>query len=270
MTPPAALSVDLELFDQTPACRSAAGTAAGDVGLEGCRFLREAFERHGATATCFVVSAAAERHPDAVRAFADEGHEIGSHTHTHRLLSDLDAAGQREEMAASKRRLEALTGASVDGFRAPAFDLAADHFGLLAEVGYTYDSSVVAARSIPGWYGGEYDMTEPGPATRVDPDAPESVREVPVSVMPRLRLPLTGTWLRFFGPRYTLYGMRRLAARGIAPVLYVHPWEFVDLPDVEGVPTRVYWHTGEWMRRAVERILAADFSFTTVRALAEA
>jgi hypothetical protein len=51
-------------------------------------------------------------------------------------------------------------------------------------------------------------------------------------------------------------------------VLYVHPWELADLPAVEGVPKRVYWHTGKWMRRAVDRILAQPFDFTTAAALA--
>jgi hypothetical protein len=87
--------------------------------------------------------------------------------------------------------------------------------------------------------------------------------------MPGLRLPLTGTWLRFFGPRYTIYGMKRLARRGITPILYVHPWELVDLPRIEGVPRRVYWHTGDWMKRAVERILDADFEFVTAREVIE-
>ena len=75
------------------------------------------------------------------------------------------------------------------------------------------------------------------------------------------------TWLRFFGPRYTVAGMKLLARRGIAPVLYVHPWELVDLPAVEGVPRRVYVRTGDWMRRAVEYILDQPFDFTTARSV---
>ncbi|MFW5918336.1 MAG: DUF3473 domain-containing protein, partial [Haloferacaceae archaeon] len=75
--------------------------------------------------------------------------------------------------------------------------------------------------------------------------------------------------LRFFGPRYTILGMRWLARRGITPILYVHPWECVDLPDVPGVPSRVYHHTGAWMRRAVERILSSDFTFVSAGEVVE-
>ncbi|CCQ34123.1 chitin deacetylase protein [Halorhabdus tiamatea SARL4B] len=260
----AVLSIDVELFDQTPAYRNASGsTGESGVGLDGLSFLRDALAEHDARSTGFVVAELAETYPDAIQAFADDGHEIGSHTHSHRLLSDLDPATQREEIERSRAVLAETTGAKVRGFRAPAFDLAENHFQVLATAGYTYDSSVVSSRAIPGWYGGEYDVHRPTPAAEIDTDAPGSIRELPVSVMPRLRLPLTGTWLRFFGPRYTILGMRWLARRGITPVLYVHPWECVDLPDVEGVPSRVYYHTGAWMRRAIERILSSEFTFVS-------
>ncbi|WP_420182730.1 polysaccharide deacetylase family protein [Haloarcula sp. KBTZ06] len=264
----AVLSIDFELFTQTPAYRSASGTTDRDgVGLDGGRFFREILAEYDATATAFVVSSVADSHPDAVRALADAGLEIASHTHTHQLLSELDSDGRRGELSQSKDVLERVTNEQVSGFRAPAFDITDDHFDLLSDTGYTYDSSVVSSRSIPGWYGGEHDVHRPVPASAVHPDAPDSITEFPASVMPGLQLPLTGTWLRFFGPRYTILGMRLLARRGITPMLYVHPWELVDLPAVEGVPTRVYVRTGDWMRRAVERILQQDFEFTTVQAV---
>jgi hypothetical protein len=266
---PAALSVDLEYFTHIPAYRAAAGTTdRPDVGRDAVEFLLDSFEAAGATGTFFTVSEIAETDPELVAGVADAGHEVGSHTHTHRHLPALGPDERREELEASRDRLESVTGAAVEGFRAPSFDVADDHFAALAEAGYSYDSSVVPCRSIPGWYGGEYDTRRPAPATDVDPLAPPGLSEVPVAVMPGLGLPLMGTWIRFFGVRYTLLGMRLLARRGVPPVLYVHPWELVDLPAVEGVPRRVYVRTGEYMRRAVERILAAPFEFVTTCHLA--
>ena len=266
----AVLSIDVELFDQTPAYRSASGTTDQQaIGRNGLDWFRETLCDHGASTTCFVVSSLVDRCPDAITALADAGFEIASHTHSHRLLSDLDAETRRAELRDSRVRLESLTGERVTGFRAPAFDIAADHFDLLAETGYRYDSSVVASRAIPGWYGGEYDLDRPAPATDVDADAPADLAELPASVMPGLRLPLTGTWLRFFGPRYTALGMRLLARRGVTPVLYVHPWELVGLPRVDGVPARVYYHTGAWMRRAIEYLLDQPFDFVTARSVVD-
>ena len=265
MSPPrAALSVDVEFFSHTPAYRSAAGTTSESaVGHDGVRFLLDAFADADARGTFFAVSEIAETHPDLVRAIAVR-HELASHTHSHRHLSELSTADRRAELADSKERLEAVAGTDVTGFRAPSFDFGPDHFDLLAETGYSYDSSVAPCRSIPGWYGGEYDTVRPVPASLLRDGAPATVAEVPIAVMPGLGLPLTGTWIRFFGVRYTLLGMRLLARRGITPVLYVHPWELVDLPDVDGVPNRVYYRSGEYMRHAVERILAANFEFVPV------
>jgi len=268
--PQAALSVDFEHFTHLPAYRGASGTTERPaVGLGGVTALLDALDGADAAATFFTVGELADEHPRVLQRIAAEGHEVGSHTQTHRHLSELDDDRRREELARSKERLEAVAGEPVTGFRAPSFDVGPDHFGALAATGYDYDSSVVACRSIPGWYGGEFDAERPTVASAVDPAAPDGIAEVPVSVMPRLRLPLTGTWIRFFGVSYTILGMRLLARRGIAPVLYVHPWELVDLPAVEGVPGRVYVRTGAYMRRAVRRILAEPFEFVTARTLAD-
>jgi peptidoglycan/xylan/chitin deacetylase (PgdA/CDA1 family) len=269
MQVPAALSVDLEFFQHAPAYRSAAGTADEPaIGREAVDFLLDTLDAADATGSFFAVSDVAADHADMLSDVAAT-HELGSHTHTHRHLSELTAAERREELATSRERLESATGTDVVGFRAPSFDLAGDHFPMLGETGYEYDSSVVPCRKIPGWYGGEYDTWKPSPASAVDPDAPAGLTEVPVAVMPGLGLPLTGTWIRFFGVRYTIAGMRLLARRNIPPVLYVHPWELVDVPDIEGVPRRIYVRSGDYMRRALERILDQSFDFVPVRTLAE-
>ena len=269
MQVPAALSIDLEYFQHLPAYRSASGvTDRPGIGIEAVDFLLDAFEAADATGTFFTVSNIADDHPDVLREISS-GHEIASHTHSHVHMSEVSAEKRREELVESRERLAEVTGGDVVGFRAPSFDVADDHFEMLAETGYEYDSSVVPCRSIPGWYGGEYDTWSPSPATAVDPGAPPELAEVPVAVMPGLRLPLTGTWIRFFGVRYTVLGMKLLARRGIPPVLYVHPWELVDLPEIEGVPKRVYVRTGSYMRRAIERILAEPFEFVSVRTLAD-
>lgn len=270
----AVISVDLESFAHTPAYRTARGavgadsdTDPADIGVSAVDGLLDRLTAHDARATFFVVSELAERRPGPVRRVADAGHEIGSHTHTHAHLSELGPAERRGELTTSRETLERVTGAAVEGFRAPSFDVPGSHFAGLAEAGYAYDSSVIPCRSIPGWYGGEWSARRPCTAADVATGAPETVGVLPVAVMPGLGLPLTGTWLRFFGVRYTLLGMRLLARRGIAPVLYVHPWEFCDLPAVEGVPRRVYVRTGAWMWRALDRLLGAPFEFVTARSV---
>lgn len=268
MNSAAALSVDVEFFSHLPAYRGADSTTDQTaVGSDGVNFLIEALKDVGGTGTFFTVSDIAETHPELIKTIAEQ-HEVGSHTHTHQHLSELSRTERYTQLKQSKERLEAVSGVDVSGFRAPSFDFSDDHFQLLADTGYAYDSSVNPCRSIPGWYGGVYDIQRPVPASTVASTAPARLAEVPVAVMPGLSLPLTGTWIRFFGVGYTLLGMKLLAQREIAPVLYVHPWELVDLPVVEGVPSRVYWRTGRYMRQAIQRILQTDFEFVSVGQLA--
>lgn len=262
MGPPAAITVDVEMFHHLPAYRRARGSIDRvDVGIDGLEFIRTRMSEHDVTSTFFVVGDLTENHGHTLKRLGVD-HEIASHSMTHPFLSDIGPKERREELAVSRERLAKVSRTEVYGFRAPSFDFNQDHFQLLEETGYSYDSSLIPSRKIPGWYGGEFDQHRPGPVNKINSDWPSAITEFPVSVMPHLRLPISGTWLRFFGVQYTRIGMHLLARRGILPVLYIHPWEFVDLPEVPGVPKRVYFRTGSWMRNALEEMLNWPFSYT--------
>lgn len=266
--PTATVSIDAEFFTHLPAYRNAEGhTDVRDIGISALDDFLDVFQENDVTSTFFVVSDIAERHPDVVNRIAAAGHEIGSHTRHHRHLSDLNTEQRWDELHNSREILEEVTDTSVTGFRAPSFDIVDMHFQELEAAGYEYDSSVAPCRTIPGWYGGEYTEQSPCTTDQLKDGAPDTITEIPIAVMPGLRLPLTGTWIRFFGVQYTLLGMKLLSRRGITPVLYVHPWEFAELPAVDGVPKRVYWRTGEWMWNTLNTILSAEFEFVTARSL---
>lgn len=267
----AVLSVDVESFGHTPAYRAANGTLddPGAIGPDAMDRLLATLEAHDAAATFFVVSEVAERFPDAVTAAAASGHEVGSHTHTHPFLPDITRAERREELQHSREVLEAITGGTVDGFRAPAFDRSDDHAELLADTGYRYDSSVAPCRSVFGWYDDDWSSQRPTAIDSLRAGDAGRLPELPIAVMPGLRVPLSGAWLRFFGVHYTLAGMHWLAHRGIVPILYIHPWELVSLPPVEGVPRRVTVRTGAWLWQAIDRLLSSSFEFVTAREVAQ-
>jgi peptidoglycan/xylan/chitin deacetylase (PgdA/CDA1 family) len=267
--PRAAVSIDFELFRHTPAFRSANETLTDEtLGLEAVNSLLTAFDSADATATFFVVSEIAEGHPAVIKRIAAAGHEIASHTHSHRLLTDISVDERRYELRRSREILESTTGQSVRGFRAPAFALPEGYFTALAAAGYDYDSSINPCRAIPGWYGGEHDIQRATAATAVDPTAPADLTELPIAVSPYVRLPVSGAWTRLLGRQYTLWGTQAVADRGVSPVLYFHPWEFVNLPDIAGVPRRVTWRTGEWMCETLDRILSLPLDFVSTAELA--
>ena len=96
--------------------------------------------RRSIGATAFVAANDANRHPDAIRALRDAGHEIASRGAD---LGHLPALKEKERDALAEGRdtLARITGAAPRGFRAPGGELGADSLSLLAELGFTYDSS---------------------------------------------------------------------------------------------------------------------------------
>ncbi|MEU8618986.1 polysaccharide deacetylase family protein [Streptomyces sp. NPDC048623] len=59
------------------------------------------------------------RYPQVVKRIADEGHEVGNHTWTHRILTDLDAAEVRDELSRTQDAIAKITGRKPTLMRPP-------------------------------------------------------------------------------------------------------------------------------------------------------
>jgi peptidoglycan/xylan/chitin deacetylase (PgdA/CDA1 family) len=97
-------------------------------------------ERRGIRATVFVTAADAARHPDAIRALRDAGHEIAARGADLTPLPQLQER-ERETLARALDVLSGITGEAPKGFRAPGGELSRRTLHLLAELGLAYDSS---------------------------------------------------------------------------------------------------------------------------------
>ena len=149
-------------------------------------------------ATFFTTGEVARRHPSAVQAIVDGGHELGCHGDTHRDFTTLDDAESAREIGAASSSLREF--GPVTSFRAPYLRFPSRRVGLLAEHGYRVDSSEGRHKKF-------------GATVHVDHD----VLRVPASV--------TSSTLR-----WPTAARDRLLMRLREPiVLFVHPWEFVDM-----------------------------------------
>ncbi|HEX6041858.1 polysaccharide deacetylase family protein, partial [Longimicrobium sp.] len=224
--------------------------------------------RHGARATFFVVGDVARAHPELIRRIAGEGHEIGCHSDTHAALDRQTPAAFRDDLA---RNLEALRAAGVDGvrgYRAPYFSLTADTawaYGVLAELGFTYSSSVLPSRSpLHGW-----------PGFGRTPRAVDGVLEMPVTLLPAPLPPLPpvpnggGVYFRVL-PWPLLRRSLRADARAGRPVLgYLHPYDVDTAPQPFAHPGFARWSPGNWLMHAnrgavlerLERVARMGFAF---------
>lgn len=192
---------------------------------------------HAARATFFFLGEVAARFPTLVRRVVSEGHEIGSHGHSHRRLADITQYEFRRDVARSLRVLEDCTGEPVRGYRAPYFSIKAGvrwPIEILRELGLRYDSSILPIDRPPG-------------LELVCPRAPfrheNGLWEIPVAVLQFghfWHLPLAGGGgLRMLPVWLLRRWIRRFEHDVGAGVFYMHPWE-ID-PESPTGPGRGRW-----------------------------
>lgn len=192
-------------------------------------------------ATVFCTGDVARRYPELIRLIVSAGHELACHGDTHRAFDRMSDAEAADELARSTDALREF--APVTAFRAPYLRLPRRHLPALRAFGYAVDSSEGAYKS-------------PGLGARDD----QGLARLPAS--------MTSSALRL--PRLLRNAL--LAPLRSPLVLFVHPWELVDLRS-----TNIRWDcragTGEHAARGIAGTLrdlsARGATFHTVSALVE-
>jgi len=99
---------------------------------------------HEAAATFYVPGATAAENPGALLEVLAAGHEIGHHGHDHLPTQTLDAAGERDELNRGVAALQDQLGVTARGYRSPGWELTPATLELLPELGFAWDSSLMA------------------------------------------------------------------------------------------------------------------------------
>lgn len=230
-------------------------------------------ETHGIAGTFFVLGRIAEDDPELIREIADMGHEIALHSWDHTPLPELTPERFRDETVRGKKLLEDLTGAAVEGYRAPVFSLVPKSGWapeVLAELGFSYSSSVLPAwNPLYGW-----------------PDAPATpflwpsgLVELPCPVQRMgteshaVALPyLGGVYARVLPLRMTgllltrqTSGNRPSSKREPqAPWMYAHPYDFDvgepywQVPELGPLGSRLLWLNRKRMPQRITDLVAPN------------
>jgi peptidoglycan-N-acetylglucosamine deacetylase len=98
----------------------------------------------GIPATFFMPAVSALLHPDEVRRYAADGHEVGMHGWIHERTATLSPADERDLALRSADVLEKSAGSRPVGIRTPSWDFTPATLGIIRELGLTYDSSLMA------------------------------------------------------------------------------------------------------------------------------
>ena len=88
-------------------------------GNEDTQTLIDILSARGVHTTFFVVGDWAEKYPESVRALAEAGHEVMSHSSHHDHFSRLSTEQIRADLSACSEKIEALTGTAPRLFRCP-------------------------------------------------------------------------------------------------------------------------------------------------------
>ncbi len=251
------LTFDLEEFDLPLEYGVKEENQLFDIPEEGLEKVLEITSKHEVACTFFATNVFAEKNPSIIRRLIESGHEIGSHgfNHSHNY-STIPSEESIQILNESRRGLKEICGCEVPGFRAPRMQPPRMH--VLASAGFKYDSSLHPTY-VPGRYnnlGKNCDIEKIG-----------GIIEVPISVIPYLRLPYSWIWFRNLGLTYAKIATRStLAARDFANI-YFHPWEFVNLTKRD-IPKIIKRNTGEKMienfRNYVNWCLQHGFEFKTI------
>ena len=119
-----ALTIDVEDYHSVTARDWQKGDCRPTrVVVENTQRLLACLADHGVRATFFVLGEVAETFPELVREIAGAGHELGVHGFHHRQVFKLSPEGFRREVEPAKKLIEDITGAAVEGHRAPAFSI---------------------------------------------------------------------------------------------------------------------------------------------------
>jgi peptidoglycan-N-acetylglucosamine deacetylase len=133
--------------------------------------------RHDLAATFFVPGYSAHRYPDVVRAIAEAGHEIAHHSYFHENTIGMDERTEAAMLDLGLKALRDVAGVRPDGYRAPMWELNYHTPRLLAERGFSYDSSLMDSDHPYVLAVGRDPGADGDPAG----DSPASLVEVPVS-----------------------------------------------------------------------------------------
>jgi peptidoglycan/xylan/chitin deacetylase (PgdA/CDA1 family) len=215
--------------------------------------------------TFFVVGqdAAMEGNEKAIRALADDGHEIGNHSFRHQpwlhrySLDEID-----DELARAEAAIFDVTGQRTMGFRGPGYSLSPDVLKVLVSRGYRYDCSTLPTVIGPAarWYyfrtsqlteeqreershlfGEARDGLRPLKPYQWDVDG-TPLLEIPVSTLPGPRVPFHVSYVLYIAGispglarQYFANALRWCRVRGVQPSILLHPLDFLGADDVDAL-----------------------------------
>ncbi len=177
-------------------------------------------KKHNTEATFFILGQVAEEYPGLVKKIIGLGHEIGSHSYTHRKINEIGKKEFGKEIKSSAKILKKITNKNPSAFRAPDFSLDNKNkwaFKILEKQRFKCDSSIFPIKT--PFFG---TSDSPLKIHRIS-----NLLELPVAVYKfgKIKIPIGGGLFFRFPPLFIYIKLLKLIAKKRIPILYFHPYD---------------------------------------------
>ena len=136
----AVFTMDFENFSDT-GCVKESGFQVCDELLDGFDEYISLLEKHDIRATVFAVYNAAIEAEEKLKKCISKGHRLALHGYDHTAPIFIKKDDFKDKISYAKQKLEKLFDTEIYGYRAPFFSLDNEHFKLIRDLGFRYDSS---------------------------------------------------------------------------------------------------------------------------------
>lgn len=214
----------------------------------------------------FVVGQLLEDRPDVVEILSEE---LDTEFHLHSYRHDPEMAGGfRDDLHQGIEAFESFFGHRPRGYRAPLGKITDRQLSILDEDGFEFDSSI-----FPSYRPGAYNNLD-APTKPYRPSTAETLVELPVGVIPYLRVPTAQSYLKLGGRSY----LKLLDVIDLPdPLIFVsHLHDFVDTEahehrdqPIRSVHKRNIHESVELFGELIQKLKDAGYRFTTIESVYE-
>lgn len=112
-------------------------------GNEDTQKILDILKKHDVRVTFFMTGGWVDKYPDDVKSIYKAGHDLGSHSESHKNMSQLSDEEKKQELLSVHKKVKELTGTDMNLFRAPYGD---------------YDDAVILTAKDIGYYTIQWDV----------------------------------------------------------------------------------------------------------------
>lgn len=157
----------------------------------------ELLKEYGITASFFALGWVADRHRQLIKDIWAAGHEVGTHSHAHRLVYTQSREIFRDDLKRAIEAVSNITGSPVRFYRAPGFSIKSSEvwvFEELAKAGIDIDCSIFPSRRGHGGLS-RFPMDRPC----IIQSGNFKIKELPINI---LKIPFLNMGITFSGGGY--------------------------------------------------------------------